>query len=116
MKWRDPADLQRYGRYLLTGIPSDLKTLFGDAYNRGARIHSNSWGGGDPGAYDEQCEQLDEFVWNHKDCCILFANGNDGSDSDGNGKINPMSVSSPGTSKNCISVGACESVRTEFSA
>ena len=116
MKWRNPSDLERYGRYLLTGIPSDLKTLFGDAYNRGARIHSNSWGGGDPGAYDEQCEQLDEFVWEHKDYCILFANGNDGTDADGDGAINPMSVSAPATAKNCISVGASESLRPGFDA
>lgn len=116
MQWRSSADRQRYGRYLLTGIPSDLKTLFGDAYTRGARIHSNSWGGGDPGAYDEQCEQLDEFVWTHKDFCVLVANGNDGTDADGDGRINPMSVSSPATAKNCISVGASENVRHAFDA
>ena len=116
MKWRDPANLQRYGRFLLTGIPTDLKTLFGDAHGRGARIHTNSWGGGAAGAYDEQCEQLDEFVWEHKDFCILFANGNDGTDSDGDGRINPTSVTSPATSKNCISVGASENVRPNFDA
>lgn len=114
MKWLDASNQQRYGRYLLTGIPNDLKTLFGDAYDRGARIHSNSWGGGDPGAYDAQCEQLDEFVWGHKDFCVLFANGNDGSDADGNGVINPMSVSAPATAKNCISVGASENLRPGF--
>ena len=54
MKWRKASDLAEYGRYLLTGIPSDLKTLFGDAYQLGARIHSNSWGGGDPGATPDQ--------------------------------------------------------------
>lgn len=114
MKWLDAANQQRYGRYLLTGIPNDLKTLFGDAYARGARIHSNSWGGGDPGAYDAQCEQIDEFVWGHKDFCILFANGNDGTDADGDGVINPMSVSAPATAKNCISVGASENLRPGF--
>jgi subtilisin-like proprotein convertase family protein/subtilisin family serine protease len=114
MKWRNPADEQRYGRYLLTGIPGDLKTLFADAYARGARIHSNSWGGGDPGAYDEQCEQLDEFVWTHKDFCVLVANGNDGTDADGDGRINATSVSSPATAKNCISVGASENERPGF--
>lgn len=116
MKWRNPADEQEYGRYLLAGIPTDLKTLFNDAYIRGARIHSNSWGGGEPGAYDEQCEQLDEFVWTHKDFCVLVANGNDGTDKDGDGRINSMSVSSPATAKNCISVGASENVRPSFNA
>ncbi len=116
MKWRNPGDQQRFGRYLLTGIPTNLATLFSDAYSRGARIHTNSWGGGEPGVYDEQCEQLDRFVWNHKDFCVLFANGNDGTDADGDGKINAMSVTSPATSKNCISVGASENLRPGFNA
>ena len=90
--WKNPADEQRYGRFLLAGIPADLAVLLQDAYTRGARIHSNSWGGGDPGAYDAQCEQLDRFVWQHKDMCVLFAAGNDGTDKDGDGAINPMSV------------------------
>src|SRR6267154_2004278 len=114
MKWKDPANLSRYGRYLLAGIPLDLGQLLLDAYKKGARIHSNSWGGGGPGAYDSQCEQLDRFVWEHKSFCVVVAAGNDGTDKDGDGKINPMSVSSPGTAKNCITVGACENLRTQF--
>jgi serine protease AprX len=113
-KWKNPADLQRFGRFLLVGIPSDLAVLFGDSYAKGARIHSNSWGGGDPGSYDDQCRQLDQFVCDHKDFCVVVAAGNDGSDSDGDGSINPMSVSSPGTAKNCITVGACENNRPDF--
>ncbi|MEQ6342057.1 MAG: S8 family serine peptidase [Gammaproteobacteria bacterium] len=113
MKWKPPYQ-GRYDRYLLSGLPLDLTTLFTDAYKKGARIHSNSWGGGEPGVYDSSCEQLDRFVWGHKNFCILFAAGNDGSDSDGNGKINPMSVTSPGTAKNCITVGACENRRPAF--
>jgi serine protease AprX len=113
-KWKNPADLQKYGRFLLVGIPADLKSLFADAYSKGARIHSNSWGGGDPGSYDDQCRALDEFVWEHKDFCVVAAAGNDGTDSDGDGRINPMSVSSPATAKNCITVGACENRRVNF--
>ncbi|HXJ93672.1 MAG TPA: S8 family serine peptidase [Terriglobia bacterium] len=114
MKWKNPGSFPGQERYLLAGIPLDLGTLFGDAYKKGARIHSNSWGGGDPGAYDSQCEQLDGFVWEHKDFCIVVAAGNDGTDKDGDGKINPMSVTSPGTAKNCITVGACENRRPDF--
>jgi subtilisin family serine protease len=113
-KWKNPADIQKYGRYLLVGIPADLKNLFSDAYSKGARIHSNSWGGGDPGSYDDQCGALDQFVWEHKDFCVVAAAGNDGTDSDGDGRIDPMSVSSPGTAKNCITVGACENRRPDF--
>lgn len=114
LDWKDPALLERYGRYLLAGIPADLKDLFSDAYEAGARIHSNSWGGGDPGVYDELCQALDEWVWLHKDFCVLVAAGNDGSDSDGDGAINPTSVTSPATAKNCITVGACENRRPPF--
>ena len=52
------------------GFPPISRVLLQDAYTRGARIHSNSWGGGDPGAYDAQCEQLDRFVWKQKDMCV----------------------------------------------
>ncbi len=114
IKWRSQDDATRYGRYVLAGIPLDLGTLFADAYKKGARIHSNSWGGGDPGAYDSQCEQLDRFVWEHKDFCIVVSSGNDGTDRDGDSRINPMSVTSPGTAKNCITVGACENRRPNF--
>lgn len=116
VEWTNPALEQQYGRFLLAGLPNDLRTLFNDAYRKGARVHSDSWGGGEPGVYDAQCEQLDEFVWKHKDFCVVVAAGNDGSDSDGDGKINPMSVTSPGTAKNCITVGASESSRPQFSA
>ena len=114
MKWKSPKDLKNNGRYLLAGIPVDLTELFAYAYQKGARIHSNSWGGGNPGEYDEQCRQLDQFVWTHKDFCIFVAAGNDGTDKDGDGKINPMSVTSPGTAKNCITIGACENLRPNF--
>jgi subtilisin family serine protease len=55
-------------------------------------------------------------VWENPTFCVLFAAGNDGTDADGDGKINPMSVTSPGTAKNCITIGACENRRPEFNA
>jgi serine protease AprX len=116
MQWKNPAHFTLYGRYILAGIPLDLAALFSYAYGRRVRIHSNSWGGGDPGAYDAQCEQLDRFVWEHKTFTVLVAAGNDGTDSDGDGKINSMSVTSPATAKNCITVGACENHRPTFNA
>jgi subtilisin family serine protease len=117
MKWRPnaPANL-RSERYILSGLPTNLGPLFQFAYAQGARIHSNSWGGGDPGEYDDQSRQFDQFVWDHKDFCFVIAAGNDGSDADGDGKINLGSVTSPGTAKNCITVGACENKRPEFNA
>jgi hypothetical protein len=53
-------------------------------------------------------------VWRHKDLCVLVSAGNDGTDNDGDGSINPMSVTSPGTAKNCITVGASENKRPSF--
>ncbi len=116
LDWKDPGDVTRYGRYGLAGIPHDLAVLFRDAYAKRARVHSNSWGGGDPGAYDSQCEQLDRFVFEHQDFCVVVAAGNDGTDEDGDGSIELGSVSSPGTAKNCITVGACENLRPSFDA
>lgn len=116
LSWRDPADLEQLGRFLLAGIPTDLTTLFVDALEQGVRVHSNSWGGGDPGAYDTQARQLDQVVWDHPELCVVVAAGNDGTDSDGDGRINPGSVTSPGTAKNCITVGASENLRPAFDA
>lgn len=119
MRWKSdaPPELRR-SRFILSGIPVNLAPLFQFAYNQGARIHSNSWGGGDAGEYDNQCAQFDDFVWKHKDMCFVIAAGNDGSDADADGnsdgRINPGSVTSPGTAKNCITVGACENLRPEF--
>lgn len=96
----------------LFGIPDDLRDLLQHAYDRGARIHSNSWGGGEPGAYDYQCEQLDRFVWENRDFLVLVAAGNSGRNaSAATHSIDQPSVDSPGTAKNCLTVGACENDR-----
>jgi len=117
MKWKPNAPPEyREDRYVLAGIPSYLTPFFKYAYDLGARIHSNSWGGGDPGDYDNQCEQFDAFVWRHKDFCFVISAGNDGTDKDGDGRINATSVTSPATAKNCITVGACENLRPEFNS
>jgi len=94
-------------------LPEDLNHLFDQPYtNNQARVHTNSWG--DPngdGTYSQQSREVDEFVWNHRDCVICFAAGNDGADRMATGKIAPGSVGAPSTAKNCITVGACESRR-----
>ncbi|BDG60233.1 S8 family serine peptidase [Caldinitratiruptor microaerophilus] len=99
----------------LGGIPEDLTILFDQAYRAGARIHSDSWGvpvesGGD--VYDAQAQAVDRFVWEHRDMAILFAAGNDG-DHDRDGKPNYGTVSSPGTAKNAITIGASENNRPD---
>jgi len=90
----------------LYGIPDDLQELFQSAHTAGARIHNNSWGGGIPGAYDEQCDDLDRFVWHNKDFLVIVAAGNSGTDQQvPHGHIDPTSVDSPATAKNCLTVG-----------
>jgi hypothetical protein len=116
LAWRRRSDLLAQGRFVLAGIPLDLEPLFADAYRDGARIHSNSWSGGRAGVYDQQCHQLDEFVWKHQDFCVLVAAGNDGTDKGRAGKIAATSVAPPATAKNCITVGACENRRPAFNS
>ncbi|MDY7094411.1 MAG: S8 family serine peptidase [Acidobacteriota bacterium] len=80
----------------------DLNPIFQQAYDQGARIHTNSWGDEEnnpvKGRYTAGSQDADEFMWNHKDFLLVFAAGNDGP---GTG-----SIGSPSTGKNVISVGA----------
>src|SRR5262249_54755926 len=83
--------------------------------NDGARVHTNSWGStrGD-GRYDSQAFEIDDFVWRNRDLVVCFAAGNEAQDRNGDGIADPSSVTPPGTAKNCITVGACESNRSSF--
>jgi len=78
-------------------IPDTLTQAYADAYDLGARIHTNSWGGWS-NEYNSYCADIDAFTWSHQDFLIVF--------SAGNGGPYAGSVSYPGTAKNCITVGA----------
>jgi hypothetical protein len=103
----------------LGGIPNDEGDLMRQAYGDGARIHTNSWGGSTGGSsqqpqyggYVETSQQIDLVAWQKKDMLILFSAGNNGTDADGNGVIDPDSIGQPGTAKNVITVGASENLR-----
>jgi hypothetical protein len=100
----------------LGGIPDNLGDLFLPPYQeQGARIHTNSWGymNGD-GSYNSNSRELDDFVWSHRGCVVCFAAGNEGTDRDGNGRVNERSTTPPGTAKNCITVGASENLRPKI--
>ncbi len=99
--------------YYLTGLPSDLKLLFQEAYNAGARVHSNSWGSAVAGDYTADSVNVDSFVWTNRDMVITFSAGNEGTDANADGLIDNDSIGSPGTSKNVITVGASENQRTD---
>ncbi|MBP6875924.1 MAG: S8 family serine peptidase [Candidatus Eisenbacteria bacterium] len=77
--------------------PASLTASFNASYTLGARVHTNSWGSTD-NAYDSYSVDVDNAMWNHKDYMICFAAGNSGP--------NLNTVGSPGTAKNCITVGA----------
>jgi serine protease AprX len=96
----------------LFGLPTDLLSLFSFAYQHGARIHSNSWGS-KPGQYENRSEQTDKFMWENKDFLVVVAAGNHGQHKEKNNQwidVDNM-INSPGTSKNCLTVGACENYR-----
>ncbi len=67
-------------------VPNTLNDgyFFQHHYDLGARIHSNSWGCGYPpdptycNRYDNEAQDVDQFMWDHKDFLILFAAGNSG--------------------------------------
>jgi PGF-pre-PGF domain-containing protein len=88
-------------------IISDLTALFQQAYDDGARIHSNSWGSDEVseyGVYSSESRTVDEFMWDNPDMLIVFSAGNEGNN--GNGTVTP-----PGTAKNCLAVGATNNNR-----
>ncbi|MGW7053585.1 S8 family serine peptidase [Streptomyces sp. NPDC054887] len=101
----------------LSGIPDNLRNLFQPPFvEDGARIHTNSWGPVTPGLpYNQAANEADRMVWDNKDFVILFAAGNDGTDRDGDGRINMRSVSGETAAKNVITVGASEGNRPGIS-
>ncbi|MDQ2088731.1 S8 family serine peptidase [Marimonas arenosa] len=98
--------------YGLYGIPGDLEDFFQEAYDAGARIHTNSWSGSsNPGAYTTREEQLDQFVWDNPDLLILFSAGNRGRDTNGDSIVDADSIGHPAVAKNALTVGASENNR-----
>ncbi|HWQ12020.1 MAG TPA: S8 family serine peptidase [Roseiflexaceae bacterium] len=97
--------------YYLTGLPSDLRQLFQQAYSAGARIHANSWGSAAAGDYTAYSANADDFIWTHRDMTITFSAGNEGTDANANGVIDNDSIGAPATAKNVITVGASENQR-----
>ena len=70
-----------------------------DAFGRGARVHSDSWGTSAVANYDAYAADFDTFTYNHPDFVPVVAAGNFGyQDVD-------STVTSPALAKNCIAVG-----------
>jgi subtilisin family serine protease len=97
--------------YYLTGLPDDLHELYQQAFDLGARIHSDSWGSDAQGDYTIDSADTDDFIWNNRTMTITTSAGNSGVDSDGDGVVDQDSIGSPATAKNLITVGASENDR-----
>jgi hypothetical protein len=93
--------------------------LMSEAYRDGARISNNSWGGSDD-VYDSDAQAYDALVRDAQpDGSAFPAAGNQEMVivfSDGDGGPSQQSVTSPGTAKNVIDVGATENVRSMSTA
>lgn len=99
--------------YLMAGIPADLAEMYDQAYQWGARVTNNSWAIENLGygAYTIHAQQTDQYVWQHRDLCIVYAIGNAARDANGDGLVDYGSALPPATAKNAIIVGATESMR-----
>jgi hypothetical protein len=110
------APFARMGSTAIFGSGSSTPTAWENtAYGQGARISSNSWGfqtntGAPIPRYDTNAQEYDRIVRDAQSgvaglqgLTVVFAAGNDGSGAN--------TVSTPGTAKNVITVGAGENVR-----
>jgi len=64
------------------------------------------------GAYGIYASQRDAFIWNNPYMSVVEAVGNEGTDSDGDGRVNRGSLLGGATAKNVLSMGGCESEAT----
>jgi len=97
------------------GLPHDLHELFQEAFDAGVRIHNNSWGTATESEYRFNSLEVDEFVYAHKDMLIIISAGNEGTAfqprNSNPGFVDWLSIGSPATSKNALTVGASRSNR-----
>ncbi len=101
----------------LGGLPLDLGSLFDEAYQNGARIHNNSWGSATASRYTINAGEVDDFVATHRDMLIVISAGNEGNAADPRsnsaaGFVDWLSIGSPASCKNALTVGASRSDRT----
>lgn len=88
----------------------DPNGLVSPAFQKGARIHTNSWGADAKGAYDAMAAGFDDYMWNNPDMLMVFAAGNSGADENSDGRVDEGSIGSPASAKNVLTVGASENL------
>lgn len=96
-------------------LPLQFQALFQQAYSAGARIHNNSWGSATGSRYTINAVEVDEFVVNNRDMLLVFSAGNEGNAFSPvnvpSGYPDFLSIGSPGSAKNILTVGASRSTR-----
>lgn len=104
------------GNGRLGGLPVELEELFNEAYQKGARVHNNSWSADTKSFYTFNSEEVDEFVHENPDFLVVIAAGNKGTAeapfNSETGFVDWLSMGSPATAKNALTVGASRSDRT----
>jgi hypothetical protein len=86
------------------GMYPDANLAWTRQSHDGARIHSNSWGGGS--GYSGDAVTADAYMWSNRDDIILCAAGNDGPGA--------STIGSPATAKNDLTVGASGNYRPAY--
>lgn len=101
-------DLQA-GSNLTLNIPADLATnYFGPLVAAGAKVILNAWGSyNSRKQYTVQEQAVDAYLAANPTVIAVFSAGNDGAKGTG-------SISSPGSSKNAIAVGASQNLAAGF--
>ncbi len=112
---KDGMDEEDGGEQTWEEDEGDLAKLFTPAWEKGVRLHSNSWGDFTLSLYTVEAKNLDAFVWEHRSFLPVFSAGNSGVDHSRNGMVDLYSICNPATAKNCLTVGASEGKREEFS-
>jgi subtilisin family serine protease len=89
-------------------LPQDLsESYFPFMQKNGAKVFSNSWGNRHYGVYTLSAREIDLFMWKNQDTLAVYAAGN-------SGREGGATITAPGTSKNCLTVGASEADEENF--
>ncbi|KAF0984453.1 hypothetical protein FDP41_000352 [Naegleria fowleri] len=90
-------------------VPRDLSGIyFPHMHDKcHAKISTNSWGSPKGGRYTIASQEVDEWAYKNPHTVQLFAAGN-------SGRSGTRTITSPGTCKNCITVGSSQWTRKSF--
>ncbi|MBS1876105.1 MAG: S8 family serine peptidase [Acidobacteria bacterium] len=101
----------------LGGLPLTMDELLEEAYQAGARIHSDSWCSETGSSYQICSEETDEYVRKRPDMLVVMAAGNEGKAAKARhadkGFVDWLSIGSPSSCKNALTVGASRSHRAD---